>query len=65
MYLNTCCRLECATQTSKSSEDTIVISDENTVEKDEEMIVENEGQSVSEAEPRVSPPEKRSEKEVS
>ncbi|XP_064903391.1 soluble lamin-associated protein of 75 kDa isoform X1 [Columba livia] len=56
-------RLECATQTSKSSEDTIAISDENTVEKDEEMIVENEGQSVSEAEPRVSPPEKRSEKE--
>ncbi|XP_065717133.2 soluble lamin-associated protein of 75 kDa isoform X1 [Patagioenas fasciata] len=56
-------RVECATQTSKSSEDTIVISDENTVEKDEEMIVENEGQSVSEVEPRVSPPEKRSEKE--
>lgn len=64
MYLNTCCRLELTTQTSKSSEDFIVIPDENTVEKDEEMIVENEGQSVS-AEPHVPPPEKRSEKEVS
>ncbi|NXW85604.1 F169A protein, partial [Alopecoenas beccarii] len=55
--------LELTTQTSKSSEDFIVIPDENTVEKDEEMVVENEGQSASEAEPHVSPPEKRNEKE--
>ncbi|XP_065513079.1 soluble lamin-associated protein of 75 kDa [Caloenas nicobarica] len=56
-------RLELTTQTPKSSEDFTVMPDDNTVEKDEEVIVENEGQSVSEAEPHVSPPEKRSDKE--
>ncbi|NWQ77212.1 F169A protein, partial [Columbina picui] len=63
MSLNTCCRLELTTQTSKSSKDFIVMPGENTVDKDKEKIVQNEGQSVSEAEPHMSPPEKRSEKE--
>ncbi|PKU38095.1 soluble lamin-associated protein of 75 kda [Limosa lapponica baueri] len=56
-------RVELPAHTSESSEDLIEVPGENTVEKDEETIVENEGQSVSEAELHVSPPEKQSEKE--
>lgn len=56
-------RLELPAHTSESSEDLVEVPEENTFEKDEEMIVENEGQSVSEAEPHVFPPEKWSEKE--
>jgi len=43
----------------------VEVSEETTVEKDKEMSVENEGQSASEVELHVSPPENRSEKEVS
>ncbi|NXN22748.1 F169A protein, partial [Nycticryphes semicollaris] len=64
---NTSCvsesRVEIPARTSESSEDLIEVLEENTVEKDEEMIDEDEGQSVSEAELPVSPPEKQSEKE--
>ncbi|XP_074022756.1 soluble lamin-associated protein of 75 kDa [Numenius arquata] len=56
-------RVELPARTSESSEDLIEVPEENAVEKNEEMIVENEGQSVSEAELHVSPPEKQSEKE--
>lgn len=65
MYLNTCCRLELHAHTSESSGDLVEVPEENTLEKDEETIAENKGQSVSEAELHVSPPEKWSEKEVS
>ncbi|NWX43791.1 F169A protein, partial [Steatornis caripensis] len=63
IYLNTCCRLELPAQTSERSEDSVEVTEESTVEDDEETIVENKGQSVSETELHVSPPEKRSEKE--
>ncbi|NXG83305.1 F169A protein, partial [Stercorarius parasiticus] len=63
MYLNTCYRLELPAHTSEKSEDLKEVPEENTVEKNEEMIFENEGQSVSEAELHVSPPEKESEEE--
>ncbi|XP_075267722.1 soluble lamin-associated protein of 75 kDa [Opisthocomus hoazin] len=56
-------RLEHPTHTSESSEDLVEVSEETTVEKDKEMSVENEGQSASEVELHVSPPENRSEKE--
>ncbi|NWS75276.1 F169A protein, partial [Crotophaga sulcirostris] len=55
-------RLELPDATAESSKD-LEVREENTVEKDEERIVENEGQSVSEAELHVSPPEKQSEKQ--
>ncbi|XP_069737251.1 soluble lamin-associated protein of 75 kDa [Phaenicophaeus curvirostris] len=54
-------RLELPDQTAESSKDLEVLK-ENIV-KDEERIVENEGQSVSEVELHVSPPEKQNEKE--
>ncbi|KAF1663818.1 Soluble lamin-associated protein of 75 kDa, partial [Aptenodytes patagonicus] len=63
MYLNTCCRLELHAHTSESSGDLVEVPEESTLEMDEETIVENKGQSVSEAELHVSPPEKWSEKE--
>ncbi|KAM9262520.1 soluble lamin-associated protein of 75 kDa [Morus bassanus] len=56
-------RLEIPAHTSESAEDLVEVPVENTVEKDEETIVENEGQSVSEAELHVSPPEKESKEE--
>ncbi|XP_014820508.1 PREDICTED: soluble lamin-associated protein of 75 kDa-like isoform X2 [Calidris pugnax] len=56
-------RVELPAHTSESSEDLIEIPEDNIVEKDGETIVENEGQSASEAELHVSPPEKQSEKE--
>ncbi|XP_074992956.1 soluble lamin-associated protein of 75 kDa isoform X2 [Calonectris borealis] len=56
-------RLELPADTSESPEDVAEVPEESTVEKHEETIVENEGQSVSEAELHVSPPEKWSEKE--
>ncbi|KAF1645538.1 Soluble lamin-associated protein of 75 kDa, partial [Eudyptes chrysocome] len=58
-----CCRLELHAHTSDSSGDLVEVPEENTLEKDEERIAENKGQSVSEAELHVSPPEKWSEKE--
>ncbi|NXF46803.1 F169A protein, partial [Oceanites oceanicus] len=63
IYINTCCRLELPAHTSERSEDLVEVPEESTVEKDEETIVENEGQSVSEAELHVPPPETWSEKE--
>ncbi|NXW38498.1 F169A protein, partial [Phaetusa simplex] len=56
-------RLELPAHTSEKSEDLTEVPGENTVEKNEETIMENEGQSVSEAELHVSPPEKPSEEE--
>ncbi|XP_010073438.1 PREDICTED: soluble lamin-associated protein of 75 kDa-like, partial [Pterocles gutturalis] len=56
-------RPELPAYTSGSSEDVLKVPEEDTVEEAEEMIVENKGQSVSEAELHVSPPEKQSEKE--
>ncbi|KFW06627.1 Soluble lamin-associated protein of 75 kDa [Fulmarus glacialis] len=56
-------RLELPAHTSESPEDIVEVPEESTVEKHEETIVENEGQSVSEVELHVSPPEKWSEKE--
>ncbi|XP_050185588.1 soluble lamin-associated protein of 75 kDa [Myiozetetes cayanensis] len=58
-------RPELLAHTSENSEDLVEVPKVDTVEKDEEVIVENEGQSVLEAELRVSPPEKQSEKEES
>ncbi|NXB03693.1 F169A protein, partial [Cnemophilus loriae] len=54
---------ELLAHTSESSEDLVEVPKVDTVEKDEEIIVENEGQSESEAEMNVSPPEKQSEME--
>ncbi|NWW92960.1 F169A protein, partial [Rhynochetos jubatus] len=62
--LNTCCRLELPAHTSENSRALVEVPEENTVEKRDELVVENEGQSVSEAELHVSPPEKRSEEET-
>ncbi|KFZ50913.1 Soluble lamin-associated protein of 75 kDa [Podiceps cristatus] len=56
-------RLELPVPRSESSEDLVKVPEVNSAEKDEEMVVENKGQSVSEAELHVSPPEKQSEKE--
>ncbi|NWU51425.1 F169A protein, partial [Dromas ardeola] len=56
-------RLELPAHTSEKSEVLKEVPEENTVEKNEETIFENEGQSVSEAELHVSPPEKQSEEE--
>ncbi|XP_068279016.1 soluble lamin-associated protein of 75 kDa [Nyctibius grandis] len=56
-------RLELPAHTSEISEALAEVPEEDTVEEDEVMIIENKGQSVSEAELRVSPPETQSEKE--
>ncbi|NWW08661.1 F169A protein, partial [Oreocharis arfaki] len=56
-------RPELLAHTSESSEDLVEVPKVDAVEKDEEIIVENEGQSVLEAEMRVSPSEKQSETE--
>ncbi|KAM6392017.1 LOW QUALITY PROTEIN: soluble lamin-associated protein of 75 kDa [Rhynochetos jubatus] len=57
-------RLELPAHTSENSRALVEVPEENTVEKRDELVVENEGQSVSEAELHVSPPEKRSEEET-
>ncbi|NXV76353.1 F169A protein, partial [Atlantisia rogersi] len=62
MYFKTCCRSELPARTSERSE-VLNVSEDNTVEKDEEGIVENENQSASEVDPRVSHPEKQTERE--
>ncbi|NXB23319.1 F169A protein, partial [Rhagologus leucostigma] len=56
-------RPERLAHTSESSEDLVEVPKVDAVEKDEEIIVENEGQSVLEAEMRISPSEKQSEME--
>ncbi|NXL54729.1 F169A protein, partial [Podilymbus podiceps] len=56
-------RLELPVPRSESPEDLIKVPEVNSAEKDEEMVVENKGQSVSDADLHVSPPEKQSEKE--
>ncbi|KAM6301603.1 soluble lamin-associated protein of 75 kDa [Podargus strigoides] len=56
-------RLELPAHTPESSEGSVQVPEKSTVEEDEEMTIENEGQSTSEVELHVSPPEKRSGKE--
>ncbi|XP_008935748.1 PREDICTED: soluble lamin-associated protein of 75 kDa [Merops nubicus] len=56
-------RLELPARAPESSEDLAEVPEESAAKEDEVLVAANEGQSVSEAELHVSPPEKRSEKE--
>ncbi|NXK12332.1 F169A protein, partial [Herpetotheres cachinnans] len=56
-------RLEFPACTSGRSANLSTVIEESTIEEEDEMMAEDEGQSVSEEELHVSPPEKQSEKE--